>query len=351
MKIYNLSDVHLATRRSLSKLDDINISRLRLFLEQVKDNSIVTIAGDLFDLAIVNSFRNYETVNVLIEMLNHFHVTKNINFMIIAGNHDYFYDVENKRKLGLFKIIKNVYNTDRNWIVKTKEELPPVIITDGIADVEIEDEGLRFCLMSFNSYDEDTFVKSCKGYKNILVCHGTTEDEVDEKYPNSTIPDSMIRKFDIVFKGHIHQRYNNGKIFSNGSVINVKSNTKTGYTEYDTGNGVAEIKTFDDQYNINYVTGVYNKGNISNILESLDEMSIASIYFKGNPEDIDPERFNWCFNNCLDFKIIFDRDVTNRISSDENEEDIFISLDEYFKKNLDTKTQEYIKKLRSEFNE
>lgn len=328
VKVYGIADVHFLTK----KFDQRVFDRFKNFIENVvEENSIVCIAGDLFNIPIPNSNKAFHLVNEILNVMNS--NTKNIHFFISSGNHDLYNGCEN---IGIFSTIVESSHLKREYD-DTLDNLPKVVIANELTTITTA--GYHFTLMP---YGYDDFVSSApKDLTSFLICHGSLEsDFMGGDIDESLIPNKLTMKFDHILKGHIHKQYKSDNIYSPGAFMNITSTDQTGYFLYN--NGKAKLESFKDNLDVIYCSGVCDEKNINEYLEKYGEGYIVNILYKGNPDVIDHDLFNHCYNSCIEFHVIFENKISNIIrDTDGNSEDFFENLDFYLEKNMDPDLYKY----------
>lgn len=352
-KVYCIADIHLLNKRKYGneRYDEYILNEFDNFLRKtVEEGSLVVIAGDFFNVPLITSNYNAYRINQAIGIINKYNEEKNIHFILLSGNHDKITNSEveeqevNDYNVGILPILSSVSNR-RDFNFRNFDESPSlIIIENSISNIKFEEEKINICCIPYMKDYSGIHCKNEEGYKNILVVHDSTKEEVTDKR-DPYIDLNKFEGFDYIWKGHVHQSYcvDNLSLYSPGSFVKTKKTDNCGYIEMGER---CELKEFNRDKEINYIDLVLDGKNVNKALSKLNELTIANILYKGTKDEIDETEFIRCFNECIKFNFIFEQEMNNWISQEDFSSSDFISCENYLKNNLSEDLFEYFKKFK-----
>jgi len=378
MKIYGMADVHLGIRNAnVEAVFERNFHNCIKNIYDRGEESIVLIAGDFFDAPIIR----LEVMNNFLKIVKEF--KDRVKFVISSGNHDSS-PIKEYTTLNTF----NTYEGVMNDPVYTSDSLElfvyndfsdmPIISTAVekykriiLESEEIIIDSLPFYMNSekFSLNKEERSLFERKGYKNILLCHGVTEEN-DIFKEDEIINKSYLRKRDFILKGHIHkifsEKINGATLYSPGSLNNDSSKAEGVYLEiYDSNStklkeeDLTNLEDTGENTDIDYFTLevlnplpkdtiVYKFFNnespetINETLKSLGKNDIVTINYFGDVDYINSEEYMRCYKDCIKFAFIFsdiDLDVSNYAKRNINSLE-FISFHSFMEETLEKMKQD-----------
>src|SRR3989338_6181053 len=199
MRFAHLADCHLGSWR-YPELQHLNFESFKYALELCRKEKIdfVLIAGDLFDSA-------YPPIEIIKDTFNEFRKLKeaNIPVFIIAGSHDY--SASGKSFLDVLENSGFCINVAKFEEKGGKIILEPTIYQNAaIYGYPGKKSGLEVAEVERIKIQESPLFK-------ILMLHTTLKSAVLN--PNvQSVDDNLLPKVDYVALGHLHIKYNQGRI-------------------------------------------------------------------------------------------------------------------------------------------
>ncbi len=334
MKIYFISDLHWGLSNKVQNVLEENFKSFYLSLEKY---SKLIICGDIFDKVNIR----FDYIYDLFDIIN---LRNDVDIIAIYGNHDLgaIYsgdDLDFKYKNTLDFIMRYANNK--------------IHVVDNFESMQFDNVIIDF--VSYN-YNNDMKINrkidwKDKTIKKILVYHGLSEDEItDYSYNNQDfIGIDITSKYDYVFKGHIHQDYQIGNVYSTGPLLNFKDGNTNCYYVIDSITGEKLYNKYKEKQ-IKYYNRIYlNDKNVNNFIKNIDKYSNVSCVYKGDINVIDQDEYTRASNEAINFRFIFDDSFTNE-ENVEFSEDNFMSFNEYLENSLKHKENSNIKDILSKYN-
>lgn len=293
MKVMHLSDLHLGKivlEQSMIEDQRYILDQINEIIENEKIETIL-ISGDIYD----KSIPPIEAVNMLDEFITNLQ-NKNINILIISGNHD------SKDRLGFGnKILEknNIYieTTYSGKLKKVKIKdvnfymlpfLKPSLVKPFFEDIESYDDAIRKIILN-----EDIN----KNEKNIILVHQfvTSNSEEVIKSDSETVSlggidnvdVDIFKDFDYVAMGHIHrpQKLTRDTVRYSGSIL------KYSFSEANYNKSVPIIDTTNFSVNLIPLKPLHDmkiiEGKLQDLLENSSNDYINAILLD-DEELIDP---------------------------------------------------------------
>jgi DNA repair exonuclease SbcCD nuclease subunit len=207
MRIALITDTHYGVRNdNVSFMDNSKKFLDEIFFPTISSQGIDTVVhlGDLVDR---RKYININTARRLREDFLQQIEDRELNFHLIAGNHDTYY--KNTNSINSLREVVRGYGSKNNWYIY--DQIPKEVDFDGTIVLMLPwicDENRKIVFERMRSTNAQIVMghlelAGFEMYKGSMVSHG---DDAN-----------LFNRFDLVMSGHYHHRSSNGHIFYLGS--------------------------------------------------------------------------------------------------------------------------------------